>query len=111
MPAVAAALFAPVMLLAIIGLDLAPPPSAAEVLARGQRGAVGLAEQKAFLREFGAAVGLTALAYMVLRGLQDFRADFQAGVVLFTALAVCVLSHAAAAVSSFSSRGELRTQH
>lgn len=50
MPFVAALLYSPLMLVAILGLDMAPPPSADEVAARGQRGRLGFTEQKMFLR-------------------------------------------------------------
>jgi hypothetical protein len=50
MPFAAALLYSPLMLVAILGLDMAPPPSADEVAARGQRGRLGFTEQKMFLR-------------------------------------------------------------
>ena len=88
MPLAAGCFYGPALVLAILGLDCCPAPSAAEVAARGQRGRLGLAEQRAFLRAHGAAVGLTVLAYTVLRALQDFRADFQTGAVASLGLSI-----------------------
>jgi hypothetical protein len=104
MPAVAGALFLPLLFLSVILLSALPPPNALDEAARVRRAPMGAAARSAFLAEYGIGVGLLVAAYVLATALRDFRDNFAAelwsglgygnGAAIFTAseLPVAVLA-------------------
>jgi Family of unknown function (DUF5690) len=104
MPAVAGALFLPLLFLSVMALSALPPPNALDEAARVRRAPMGAAARSAFLAEYGIGVGLLVAAYVLATALRDFRDNFAAelwsglgygnGAAIFTAseLPVAVLA-------------------
>jgi hypothetical protein len=78
MPAVTGALFLPVFLVAVYGLSLVPPPSAADVAARTEREPMDKAERHAFLRGYWPGLVMLVVTYLFLTAYRDFRDNFAA---------------------------------
>src|SRR4051812_8584 len=78
MPAATGALFLPVFLVAVYGLSLVPPPSAADVAARTEREPMNASERRAFLRTYWPGLVLLVLVYFFLTSYRDFRDNFAA---------------------------------
>jgi hypothetical protein len=78
MPAVAGALFLPLLFLSVIALSALPPPNALDEAARVRRAPMGAAARSAFLAEYGIGVGLLVAAYVLATALRDFRDNFAA---------------------------------
>lgn len=107
MPAVAGALFFPLLLLSVWTLSALPPPDALDEAARVRRAPMGGAARLAFLGEYGIGIGLLVTTYVLATALRDFRDNFAAelwsglgygnGAAIFTAseLPVAVLALAA----------------
>jgi Family of unknown function (DUF5690) len=107
MPAVAGALFLPLLLLSVLVLSALPPPNALDEAARVRRAPMGAAARASFLAEYGIGIGLLVVAYVLATALRDFRDNFAAelwsglgygnGAAIFTAseLPVAVLALAA----------------
>jgi hypothetical protein len=104
MPAVAGALFLPLLFVSVMALSALPPPNALDEAARVRRAPMGAAARSAFLAEYGIGVGLLVAAYVLATALRDFRDNFAAelwsglgygnGAAIFTAseLPVAVLA-------------------
>jgi len=78
MPAVAGALFLPLLFVSVIALSALPPPNALDEAARVRRAPMGAAARSAFLAEYGIGVGLLVAAYVLATALRDFRDNFAA---------------------------------
>jgi hypothetical protein len=110
MPAVAGALFFPLLFLSVWALSALPPPNALDEAARVRRAPMDGAARAAFLAEYGIGIGLLVLAYVVTTALRDFRDNFAAelwsgmgygnGAAIFTAseLPVAILALGALAL-------------
>jgi Family of unknown function (DUF5690) len=107
MPAVAGALFLPLLFLSVWMLSALPPPNALDEAARVRRAPMNGAARASFLAEYGVGIGLLVMAYVLATALRDFRDNFAAelwsglgygnGAAIFTAseLPVAVLALAA----------------
>jgi hypothetical protein len=107
MPAVAGALFLPLLFISVLVLAALPPPNALDEAARVRRAPMGAAARASFLAEYGIGIGLLILAYVLTTALRDFRDNFAAelwsglgygnGAAIFTAseLPVAILALAA----------------
>lgn len=107
MPAVAGALFLPLLFVSVFTLSALPPPNALDEAARVRRAPMGGAARASFLAEYGLGIGLLVLAYVFTTALRDFRDNFAAelwsgmgygnGAAIFTAseLPVAILALAA----------------
>lgn len=110
MPAIAGALFLPLLFLAVFALSALPPPNALDEAARVRRAPMNGAARAAFLAEYGVGIGLLVMAYVFATALRDFRDNFAAelwdglgygnGAAIFTAseLPVAVIALAALAL-------------
>jgi hypothetical protein len=110
MPAVAGALFLPLLFVSVFGLSALPPPNALDEAARVRRAPMNAAARSAFLAEYGIGIGLLVTAYVFATALRDFRDNFAAelwsglgygnGAAIFTAseLPVAVIALAALAL-------------
>jgi len=78
MPAVAGALFLPLLFVSVFTLSALPPPNALDEAARVRRAPMGGAARAAFLAEYGIGIGLLVLAYVLTTALRDFRDNFAA---------------------------------
>jgi len=78
MPAVAGALFLPLLFLSVLVLSALPPPNALDEAARVRRAPMGAAARASFLAEFGIGVGLLIIVYVFATALRDFRDNFAA---------------------------------
>jgi hypothetical protein len=78
MPAVAGALFLPLLFVSVWVLSALPPPNALDEAARVRRGPMGAAARASFLAEYGIGVGLLATAYVLATAVRDFRDNFAA---------------------------------
>ena len=78
MPAVTGLLFLPLFLLAVRGLSLLPPPSAADVAARVQREPMSAEQRRSFLRRYLPGLLLLVVVYLFLTAYRDFRDNFAA---------------------------------
>jgi len=78
MPAATGALFAPLLLVAVIGLSRLPPPSPADEAARMPRAPMGRNARRALVRDYGPGLLLLILAYVVFTAFRDFRDNFAA---------------------------------
>jgi hypothetical protein len=104
MPAVAGALFFPLLFLSVWTLSALPPPDARDEAARVRRAPMDGAARAAFVAEYGAGLTLLIVAYVLATALRDFRDNFAAelwralgygnGAAIFTAseLPVAVLA-------------------
>jgi hypothetical protein len=108
MPAVAGALFLPLLFVSVVVLSALPPPNALDEAARVRRAPMGAAARASFLAEYGIGIGLLILAYVLTTALRDFRDNFAAelwsglgygnGAAIFTASEVPVAVLALAAL-------------
>jgi hypothetical protein len=108
MPAVAGALFLPLLFVSVAVLSALPPPNALDEAARVRRAPMGAAARASFLAEYGIGIGLLILAYVLTTALRDFRDNFAAelwsglgygnGAAIFTASEVPVAVLALAAL-------------
>ncbi len=108
MPAVAGALFLPLLFVSVMVLSALPPPNALDEAARVRRAPMGAAARASFLAEYGIGIGLLILAYVLTTALRDFRDNFAAelwsglgygnGAAIFTASEVPVAILALAAL-------------
>ena len=78
MPAATGAVFVPLLLLAVWGLSILPPPSAADEAARVRRAPMNAAQRRSFLSEYGAGIALLVATYILATALRDFRDNFAA---------------------------------
>jgi hypothetical protein len=78
MPAVAGALFLPLLFVSVMVLSALPPPNALDEAARVRRAPMGAAARASFLAEYGIGIGLLILAYVLTTALRDFRDNFAA---------------------------------
>jgi MFS family permease len=78
MPATTGALFFPVLLIAVLGLSLLPPPNAADRAERTERAPMNGAQRAAFFRKHSAALIPLIIAYVLLTAFRDFRDNFAA---------------------------------
>jgi hypothetical protein len=110
MPAVAGALFLPLLFVSVYALSVLPPPNALDEAARVRRAPMNAAARASFLAEYGVGIGLLVTAYVLATALRDFRDNFAAelwsglgygnGAAIFTAseLPVAVIALAALAL-------------
>jgi hypothetical protein len=84
MPAIAGALFFPLLGLSVWCLSQLPPPSARDELERVRRAPMGAKERSQFLKRYGTGVALLVVSYILTTALRDFRDNFAAE--LWTAL-------------------------
>ncbi|MBL6852283.1 MAG: hypothetical protein ISS15_09035 [Alphaproteobacteria bacterium] len=78
MPAATGALFFPVLLIAVYGLTLLPPPNAQDQAERAKRAPMNSAQRGSFLRRHIAAIVPLVAAYVLLTAMRDFRDNFAA---------------------------------
>jgi hypothetical protein len=78
MPALTGLMFLPMFLVAVYGLSLIPPPSAADVAARTEREPMSVTERRAFLRQFFPGLLLLVIVYLFQTGYRDFRDNYSA---------------------------------
>ncbi len=78
MPAVAGALFFPLLLLSVVLLSILPPPDARDEALRVRRAPMDGAARRAFLADYGIGVALLVATYMMATALRDFRDNFAA---------------------------------
>lgn len=78
MPALTGLIFLPSFLVAVYGLSLIPPPSAADVAARVEREPMSVGERHAFLRKFLPGLLLLVIVYLFLTSYRDFRDNYAA---------------------------------
>jgi hypothetical protein len=78
MPAATGALFFPVLLVAVYGLTLLPPPNAQDRAERTERAPMNGAQRASFLRRHMAAIVPLVAAYVLLTAMRDFRDNFAA---------------------------------
>jgi hypothetical protein len=76
MPAAAGAIFFPMLLIAVYGLTLLPPPNVADRAERTTRAPMGAAQRRSFFRQHAAAIVPLIAAYVFLTALRDFRDNF-----------------------------------
>lgn len=84
MPVVTGLLFLLPFVLGVVLLNQIPPPSTADVAARGERAEMGGQQRRAFLRHYGIGFGLLLVAYFFLTAFRDFRDHY--GVEILDAL-------------------------
>lgn len=100
MPAATGAIFFPMLLVAVLGLTLLPPPNTGDRAARTPRAPMDSARRRSFFNRHAAAIVPLVAAYVLLTALRDFRDNFAAEIwtamgyknvaVLFTASEVPV---------------------
>jgi hypothetical protein len=78
MPVVTGLLFLLPFILGVLLLNHIPPPSAADVAARGPRAEMDRTQRRAFLRHYGVGFGLLLVAYFFLTAFRDFRDHYGA---------------------------------
>jgi Family of unknown function (DUF5690) len=78
MPAVAGALFLPLLLISVWVLAALPPPTALDEAARVRRAPMGGKARLSFLVEYGVGIGLLVAAYVLVTAIRDFRDNFAA---------------------------------
>ncbi len=78
MPAVAGAVFLPLLFLSVFALSALPPPNALDEAARVRRAPMGAEARASFLAEYGIGIGLLVIAYVLATALRDFRDNFAA---------------------------------
>lgn len=78
MPAATGLLFLPLFVVAVWGLSLIPPPSAADVAARTEREPMDVRERRAFLKRYLPGVLMLVLVYLFLTAYRDFRDNYAA---------------------------------
>ena len=76
MPAMVGGLFLPVLLLSLWGLNQLPPPNAADVLARVERGPMNGAARRDLFRHYAPGLVVLIALYVLLTVLRDFRDNF-----------------------------------
>jgi hypothetical protein len=80
MPATTGLLFLPLFLLAVVGLSLVPPPSAADVAARTEREPMSATERRVFTRRYWPGLVLLVIVYLFLTSYRDFRDNYAADI-------------------------------
>jgi hypothetical protein len=78
MPAVAGLVFVPLLLVAVWGLSVLPPPTAADEAARVRRAPMTGQEVREFLAEYALGIALLVVTYVFATALRDFRDNFAA---------------------------------
>jgi Family of unknown function (DUF5690) len=78
MPAVAGALFFPLLGLSVWGLSQLPPPSPQDESERVRRAPMDAAARAGFLSRYGLGIALLVLAYILTTAIRDFRDNFAA---------------------------------
>lgn len=78
MPATTGLMFLPVFLVAVYGLSLIPPPSAADVAARTEREPMDRADRRRFIARFWPGLLLLVIVYLFLTSYRDFRDNYAA---------------------------------
>jgi hypothetical protein len=109
MPAVAGALFLPLLFLSVFALSVLPGPSALDEAARVRRAPMNGVARASFLAAYGIGIGLLVMAYVLATALRDFRDNFAAelwsalgygnGAAIFTASELPVAAIALAALA------------
>jgi hypothetical protein len=113
MPAIAGALFLPLLFLSVLALSALPPPNALDEAARVRRAPMGGAARLSFLAEYGIGIGLLVAAYILATALRDFRDNFAAelwtGLGYGNAAAVFTASELPVAVLALAALGLIMT--
>ncbi len=78
MPAVAGALFLPLLFLSVWVLAALPPPNALDEAARVRRAPMDGRARLSFLMEYGIGIGFLVAAYVLVTAIRDFRDNFAA---------------------------------
>lgn len=78
MPAIAGALFLPLLFISVLALSALPPPSALDEAARVRRAPMDAKARVSFLAAYGLGIGLLVTAYVLATALRDFRDNFAA---------------------------------
>jgi hypothetical protein len=78
MPAIAGALFLPLLFLSVWALSALPPPNALDEAARVRRAPMDGAARISFLAAYGVGIGLLVTAYVLVTAIRDFRDNFAA---------------------------------
>ncbi|MGH6613608.1 DUF5690 family protein [Sphingomonas sp.] len=78
MPVAAGALFFPLLLIAVVGLSMLPPPDTADRAERTPRAPMNRTQRATFLRNHAAAIIPLIIAYVLLTAFRDFRDNFAA---------------------------------
>lgn len=78
MPAATGLLFLLPFVGCVLLLNQIPPPSGADVAARGPRAEMDRTQRGAFLRHYGVGFGMLAVAYFFLTAFRDFRDHYGA---------------------------------
>ncbi len=78
MPATVGGLFIPLLLLCLWGLNQLPPPNAADVAARVERGPMNGKARRELLAHYAPGLIALIILYVMLTALRDFRDNFAA---------------------------------
>lgn len=78
MPAVAGALFLPLLFVSVMALAALPPPDALDEAQRVKRAPMDGQARASLLKEYGVGIGLLVVAYVLATALRDFRDNFAA---------------------------------
>lgn len=78
MPAAAGAVFAPLLVVSVLGLSRIAPPDADDEAARIRRAPMTASDRRAFFRRHGVGLVLLVVAYVLFTALRDFRDNFSA---------------------------------
>ena len=78
MPAMVGGLFIPLLLLCLWGLNQLPPPNAADIAARVERGPMNGKARRELLAHYAPGLIALIILYVMLTALRDFRDNFAA---------------------------------
>ncbi len=78
MPAMVGGLFVPVLLICLWGLNQLPPPNAADIAARVERGPMDGKARRELLAHYAPGLIVLIILYVMLTALRDFRDNFAA---------------------------------
>jgi hypothetical protein len=78
MPMITGALFAPLLLICLLGLASLPPPNAEDIAARTQRAPMDSKARKELFARYAPGLVALIILYVLLTALRDFRDNFSA---------------------------------
>ena len=78
MPMVTGLIFTPLLFVCVAGLATLPPPNAADIAARVERGPMNAAARRTIFRTYAPGLIALILLYVLLTAMRDFRDNFAA---------------------------------